>query len=145
MKQNDIHRMSNIKYYLEGKMIKKLFGETDDEQFAYLQPRIIALGVGGIILLSGLLLAQLGVPFGNSIGSLGVGICVIVLLIFGWRIMSGLLGFVSVVALFSNNVVIGIVIFVFFIMFGYLGGILVAFIGLCRFFMLLKKRKGNNQ
>ena len=55
-----------------------------------------------------------------------------------------LLGFASIGALFSGNIVVGVVIFVLFIMIGYLGGFFVAFVGLCRFFMLLKKRKGNS-
>ncbi|MGN0365960.1 MAG: hypothetical protein ACI4E5_08505 [Suilimivivens sp.] len=115
-------------------MIRKLFGETEEEQFRYLQPRLIALGVGIVIILISFLLMQVGVPFGDEIGSLGVGICVITLLVFGWTIMRGLLGFASLGALFSGNVVIGVVIFVLFLMIGYLGG----------FFVLLKKKKGNN-
>lgn len=125
-------------------MIKKLFGETDEEQFMYLKPRLIALGVGIVLLLIGFLLMQVGISFGETIGSLGTGICVIVLLIFGWSIMRGLLGFASIGALFSGNIVVGVVIFVLFIMIGYLGGFFVAFVGLCRFFMLLKKKKGNS-
>lgn len=125
-------------------MIRKLFGETEEEQFRYLQPRLIALGVGIVIILISFLLMQVGVPFGDEIGSLGVGICVITLLVFGWTIMRGLLGFASLGALFFGNVVIGVVIFVLFLMIGYLGGFFVAFIGLCRFFVLLKKKKGNN-
>ena len=125
-------------------MIRYLFGETDEEQFAYLQPRIGALGIGVVILLIGFILMQVGVPFGDEIGSTGVGICLIVLLIFGWRIMRGLLGVTSVVSLFSDNVVIGIVIFVLFIVTGYFGGFFVAILGLCRYLILLKRRKGNN-
>ena len=34
-------------------MIKKLFGETDEKQFMYLKPRLIALGVGIVLLLIG--------------------------------------------------------------------------------------------
>ncbi len=125
-------------------MIRRLFGETDEEQFAYLQPRIGALGIGIVILLIGFLLVQIGVPFGDEIGTIGVGVCVIVLLLFGWLIIKGLLGLASLSALFSYNVVIGVVIFVLFILIGYLGGFFVAIIGLCRYLMLLKRRKGNN-
>lgn len=67
-------------------MIKKLFGETDEKQFMYLKPRLIALGVGIVLLLIGFLLMQVGISFGETIGSLGTGICVIVLFIFGWCI-----------------------------------------------------------
>ena len=109
-------------------MIKKLFGETEEAQLAYLQPRLIALGVGVIFLLIGFLLMKLGVPFGDEIGSLGVGICVITLLIFGWAIMRGLFGFVTVGTLFSGNPVVGIVILILFVGIGYIGGVFVAVI-----------------
>lgn len=125
-------------------MIRKLFGTTDEEQFRYLLPRLVALGVGVALLLIGVLLMQIGVPFGKNVGSFGVGICVIVLMVFGWSIMKGIFGYVSLGALFSGNIVIGILIFVLYLMLGYFGGFFVAFIGLCRFFVLLKKRKGNN-
>lgn len=124
-------------------MIRKLFGETEEEQYRYLKPRLIALGVGIATLLIGLVLMQFTASLGSSIGSIGEGICVIVALIFGWSIMRGLLGYASVGALFSGNVVIGVVIFVVYLLIGYLGGFVVALIGLCRFFVLLKKRKGN--
>lgn len=125
-------------------MIRKLFGETEEEQFRYLKPRLIALGVGVAAFLIGFLLMQIGISFGEAIGSLGTGICVIVLLVFGWAIMRGLLGFATAGALFSGNVVIGVVIFVLYLLIGYFGGFVVAFIGLCRFFVLLKKIKGNS-
>lgn len=48
-------------------MIKKLFGETEEEQFKYLQPRLFALGVGIVALLLGVLLMQIGVSFGNAL------------------------------------------------------------------------------
>lgn len=125
-------------------MIRKLFGETEEQQFSYLKPRLTALGIGGAIMLVGLLLMLLKIPFGEIVGGLGGGICVIVLLLFGWTIMRGLFGFVSVGSIFSGNVVIGVVIFVLFITIGYFGGFVVAFIGLCRFLVLLKKQKGND-
>ncbi len=125
-------------------MLKKLFGETDEEQFKYLKPRVSALGVGIFLMLIGVLLTFWEISFGEQFGSLGGGICVIVVMMFGWSIMRGLFGFASLGALFAGNVVIGVVIFVAFLMIGYLGGFVVAFIGICRFFVLLKKRKGNS-
>ena len=125
-------------------MIRKLFGETEEEQFRYLRPRLLVLGVGVAALLISILLRQSGVSFGKEIGELGTGICVIVMLVFGWSIMRGLFGFASLGALFSGNFMIGIIILILFILIGYLGGFFVAFIGLCRFFALLKRRKGNN-
>ncbi len=125
-------------------MIRRLFGETEEEQFRYLKPRLTALGVGVAIMLIGILLTLIKIPFGETVGGLGGGICIIVLFIFGWAIMKSLLGVATMGALFSKNVVIGVVILVLFVMVGYFGGFVVAFIGLCRFLVLLKKRKGSN-
>lgn len=122
-------------------MIKKLFGQTEEEQFRYLKPRLTALGIGVAIMLIGVLLTLVKIPLGEPVVGIGGGICIVVLFIFGWAIMKGLLGVASAGALFSGNVVIGVVIFVLFITVGYFGGFVVAFIGLCRFLMLLKKRK----
>ena len=125
-------------------MVKKLFGETEEQQFMYLQPRLLALGIGIVILLVGFLLTKIGISFGEAIGSIGACICIIIMFMFAWLIMKKILGITTIGALLSGNVVIGVVIFVLFILIGYLGGIFVAFVGLCRFFVLLKKRKGNN-
>lgn len=125
-------------------MIKKLFGETEEQQFEYLKKRLFAFAIGVAILLIGGLLMGMGVPFGTQIAELGTMVCAIVWLVFGWAIMKGVFGFATFGAVFSRNVVIGVVIFVLFITIGYFGGIFVTFIGLCRFFVLLKKRKGNN-
>lgn len=122
-------------------MIKKLFGETEEMQFNYLQPRVVILGIGVVILLVGALLNAVGLSFGSSIGGLGGGICALMAFVFGWAIMKGIFGIASIGALFSGNVVIGIAIFVLFLMIGYFGGFIVAFIGICRFLVLLKKRK----
>lgn len=124
-------------------MTRKLFGETEEEQYRYLKPRLIALGVGIAALLIGLVLMQFTASLGSSIGNIGVGICMIVMLIFGWSIMRGIFGYATVGTLFSRNVVIGVVIFVVYVLIGYLGGFVVAFIGLCRFLVLLKKRREN--
>lgn len=125
-------------------MTRKLFGETEEEQYRYLKPRLIAFGVGITALLIGLVLMQFTASLGSSIGNIGVGICMIVMLIFGWSIMRGIFGYATVGALFSGNVVIGVVIFVVYVLIGYLGGFVVAFIGLCRFLVLLKKRREND-
>lgn len=122
-------------------MITKLFGETEEEQFRYLQPRLIAFAIGIAFSLIGFLLFQVGVSFGEQIAQMGAIVFAIVCLIFGWTIMRGIFGYATVGALLSNNVVVGIVIMMLFLFLGYLGGFFVAIIGLCRFLALLKKRK----
>lgn len=125
-------------------MIRKLFGETEEEQFKYLKPRMIALGIGVVAFLLGVLLEKIGVPFANVFGVTGEGIIVILMLILGWSIIRGLFGFVTVGSLFSYNIMIGILILIIFLLVGYFAGFFVAIIGLCRFLVLLKKRKGKN-
>ncbi|MCI5500232.1 MAG: hypothetical protein MR419_12015 [Clostridiales bacterium] len=122
-------------------MIKKLFGETEEEQFRYLKPRLIALGVGGVALLISLLLELMGVGLYEIFYILGAAVCVITLLMFGWAIMRGLFGIATLGVLFSRNVVVGVIIFVLYILLGYIGGLVVAVIGLCRFLVILKQLK----
>ena len=69
-------------------MIKKLFGETDEKQFMYLKPRLIALGVGIVLLLIGFLLMQVGISFGETIGSLGTGILINYICLFDYLFIS---------------------------------------------------------
>lgn len=122
-------------------MIKKLFGETEDEQFRYLKPRILALGVALVVAAIGFLLDLIGIGAAGVFYMLGEAILVIDLIILGWAIMRGLFGITSLGILFSNNIVLGVIIFVVYVMVGYLGGLVVAVIGLCRFLVLLKHRR----
>ncbi len=48
-------------------MLRKLFGETDEEQFAYLKPRITALGVAAVCVLIGALLTVVGIGIGQTV------------------------------------------------------------------------------
>lgn len=96
-------------------MIKKLFGETEEEQFRYLKTRFIALGVGIAFFLIGFLLQIFGVEFSSIFYGLAEIILVVVLLMFGWAILKSLFGVATIGALFSNNIVFGLVIFVIYI------------------------------
>lgn len=122
-------------------MIRKLFGETDEEQFAYLKPRITALGVAAICVLIGVLLTVVGVGIGQTIMGIGQFIWVILSFNFGWTIFKGLFGITSFGVCFSNNVIFGCAIIMLYVMLGAIGGVIVSIIGLCRFLFLLKKRK----
>lgn len=122
-------------------MIKKLFGETEEEQFAYLKPRLTALGMGIVLIFIGLLLSGRGIGFGDAAYRVGEIIFAVDLLAFGWAVMKGLFGIATVGALFSNNIIIGSAVFVLYLVVGSTAGIIVAVIGLCRFLVLLKKKK----
>lgn len=122
-------------------MIKKLFGETEEEQYRYLKPRLMAFGVGLVVLLIGLLLDLLGTGLGAIFYGVGGAICYIDLFIFGWAFMRGLFGIASVGILFFRNVVLAVVIFFIYAFIGYIGGLVAAVMGLCRFLVLAKKGK----
>ena len=122
-------------------MAEKLFGETPEEQYQYLKPRLTAAAAAVIIFLIGLLLQLLHLGFGGTVLRIGTILLAIVMLVFGWAILRGFFGVASLGVLFSNNVVLGVIIFVLYITLGYFGGLIVAVIGLCRFLVLMKERK----
>lgn len=122
-------------------MTEKLFGETPEEQYQYLKPRLTAAAAAVIISLIGLLLQLLHLGFGGTVLRIGTILLAIVMLVFGWAILRGFFGVASLGILFSNNVVLGVIIFVLYITLGYFGGLIVAVIGLCRFLVLMKERK----
>lgn len=122
-------------------MTEKLFGETPEEQHQYLKPRLTAAAAAVIISLIGLLLQLLHLGFGGTVLRIGTILLAIVMLVFGWAILRGFFGVASLGVLFSNNVVLGVIIFVLYITLGYFGGLIVAVIGLCRFLVLMKERK----
>lgn len=92
-------------------------------------------------MLISLLLELMGVGLYEILYILGAAVCVITLLMFGWAIMRGLFGIATLGVLFSRNVVVGVIIFVLYILLGYIGGLVVAVIGLCRFLVILKQLK----
>lgn len=122
-------------------MTEKLFGETPEEQYQYLKPRLTAAAAAVIISLIGLLLQLLHLGFGGTVLRIGTILLAIVMLVFGWAILRGFFGVASLGVLFSNNAVLGVIIFVLYITLGYFGGLIVAVIGLCRFLVLMKERK----
>ena len=122
-------------------MTEKLFGETPEEQYQYLKPRLTAAAAAVIFSLIGLLLQLLHLGFGGTVLRIGTILLAIVMLVFGWAILRGFFGVASLGVLFSNNVVLGVIIFVLYITLGYFGGLIVAVIGLCRFLVLMKERK----
>lgn len=87
-------------------MIEKLFGATEEEQYRYLKPRLIATAVSLILVIDGVLLYfLLDLEFAKVIGGVGALLFPVMMLIFGWSIMRGLFGIASLGVLFSGNVV----------------------------------------
>lgn len=122
-------------------MVQKLFGETEEEQIRYLKPRLLAIAAAIVCGAVGAILQAVGLDIAGAFYVIAEGILVIALWVFGWAILRGLFGIASIGMLFSNNVVLGVIIFFIYLMVGYIGGAIVAVIGLCRF-LVLKKKKG---
>ena len=78
--------------------MKKLFGETPQEQLKYLQPRIIITAIAIALSLVGLLF-----HFEEIAAVLGV-----VCLMWGWTFLKAKFGIVSLGALFTRNIIAGI-------------------------------------
>ena len=105
-------------------MFKRLFGETEAQQFQYLKVRV------PLTLLSIVLLV-----FGD-IGGIFAGI---MLFVWGWGAVKALCGIATIGAIFSGNVVFGVVIFVFYVIVAYLSGVFCALLGVGRYIYLLVK------
>lgn len=52
-------------------MIEKLFGETPEEQYQYLKPRLMATAISLVLLLLGGVLYLLGLAFGEVLAGAG--------------------------------------------------------------------------
>lgn len=50
-------------------MIRKLFGETDEEQLMYLKPRLIGFGIGIIVIIISVLLQSFAFDFASRLNN----------------------------------------------------------------------------
>ena len=110
-------------------MFEKIFGGTEEQQLQFLKWRswltIIIFFACGI-------LTELGVDF---IGLYGA----IVLFVWGWGVVKNWFGFTSILALLSNNIMIGAILFVIYLVIAYFAGFLTSIIGIIRYFYLMAK------
>lgn len=122
-------------------MFRKLFGETEQEQMQFLHVRTIITMVILALLVIALLLKVVGFSDGAEfVGNIaGMGGTIILLFVWGWPVIKGLFGITTVGAIFSGNVVIGVVLFVIYICLAFLLGIVFAFLGTGRYIYLRVK------
>ena len=106
-------------------MFERLFGNTVEEQLSYLQPRIM---ITAPVIIIGLL----GMVFGVNAGLL----MVIAAYVWGWDFMKRWFGATTIGALFSGNIVIGVIIAVAYLCIGYIIGLIVFMFGLIRYIQL---------
>lgn len=118
-------------------MFVRLFGETEKDQLKYLQPRVILTAVWFVVMIAGII-TRLEL-LGAAMGILGL----VVFFSWGWAPTKTMLGVGSIGAIFSGNVVFGVVIFVICIMLAYIAGLICGGIGIFRYIYLrIKASKG---
>lgn len=106
-------------------MFQRLFGNTPEEQLTYLQPRIL---LTVLIIVVGLL----AMLFGGS----GDWIIVIAAYVWGWNFLKNWFGFTTIGAFFSGNIAIGVVLFVGYLIIGYVIGLIMFLLGAVRYIQL---------
>lgn len=126
-------------------MFKRLFGETEQEQLQYLHVRSIVTIIILVLLAVALLFSLIGVDsIAGAIGTVAtMGIAIIMLFVWGWPVLKRFFGITTMGAIFSGNVVIGIFLFMAYLMGAYFLGIVFAFIGTARY-IYLRIKYGKN-
>ncbi len=126
-------------------MIRRLFGETEQEQLEFLHPRAIATIIILVLVIVALILNLVGFSdgAGKVIRMAEMGFAIIMLFVWGWPVVKRLFGITAIAALFSGNIVIGVLFFVLYITLAYFLGIIFAFIGTTRY-IYLRIKYGKN-
>lgn len=110
-------------------LFNRIFGGSDAEQLQFLEIR-------SIITIVTMVIAIVASFFASE--ALGL-IAVVMLFIWGWNVIKNWFGITTLGAIFSGNVVIGVVIFMFYLIVAYLVGIVFAFLGVGRWIYLKLK------
>ncbi len=110
-------------------MFNRIFGSSDAEQLRFLETR-------SIITIVALVIALVASIFSPE--ALGL-IAVVMLFIWGWNVVKNWFGITTLGAIFSGNVVIGVILFVIYLIVAYLVGIVFAFLGVGRWIYLKMK------
>lgn len=106
-------------------MFERLFGNTMEEQLMYLQPRVLLTAPVIII-------GFIAMAFGSS----GSAVIAIAAYVWAWTFMKNWLGITTFGALFSGNIVIGVILFIAYLVIGYFIGLIVFLLGLIRYIQL---------
>ena len=110
-------------------MFNKIFGGSDQEQLHFLETRCIITIIAIVISV----IAAIFVPEAIAL------IAVVMLFIWGINVVKGWFGVTTFAAIFSGNIVIGVCLFLLYIMVAYVAGIFFAFIGIGRWIYLKVK------
>ena len=121
-------------------MFKKLYGETEVMQFKYLRLRVILCAIDIALVLLGLLFHVFGADrIAAGVIELASGAFVILVLMWAWGFLRAWFGWTSFFAIFTGNIVFGVVIFVLYITLGCLLGLFGFLLGTGRFIYLTVK------
>lgn len=121
-------------------MFTRLFGETYDIQLHNLHKKVVTTGAGIILCILGFLLELFRLESVSEVvlGAGGITLWV-ALFIWGFGAIKSLLRIGTIGALFSRNIVFGLVIFLFCVMLAYLISLFVTFLGIGRYIYLRVK------
>ena len=115
-------------------MFARIFGGTDEEQMKFLETR-------SIITLAALVVGIVGGFFVSEAPAI---IAVVMLFVWGWNVVKRWFGVTTVAAIFANNIVIGVVLFVLYLMVAYFAGIVFAVLGVGRWIYLKATHRGGS-
>ncbi len=111
-------------------MFSRLFGETEADQLAYLERRVIL----------SLALLAVGIVAG-IIANIGGLFVVVVFYYWGWGALKAMFGFTALGVIFSRNVVLAVIFIVIFLLIGYLAGLVCFLLGTGRYIYLKVKQQ----
>lgn len=130
-------------------MFRRFYGETDEDQLLYLGKKvkatIITFIIGIVCIIIGLIGEMLNSEIAGVMGFAGL-IYVIMMYYWGWGFMKMFFGYATFGAIFSGNVVIGVIIILAYVFLGLFFGIFNSFVGILRYIYLkvkYKKRTGD--
>lgn len=119
------------------KIFAKLFGETEELEIQNLEKKVFLTGIGIACMLVTVLLNLVRLePVAKITGGIGGIALFVALFMWGFGAIKKLFGIGTIGAIFSGNVVFGVVIFLLCMMAAYLISIFVAFIGTGRYIYL---------
>lgn len=112
-------------------MLDRIFGGTDEEQLQFLEARSIITIVAMVVGIAASLFSA------EALGLIGF----VMLFVWGWTVVKNWFGITAIGILFSGNIVIGVIIFLFYLIAAYFAGIVFAFLGVGRWVFLKNKYK----
>ena len=110
-------------------MFNRIFGGSDAEQIKFLETRSIITLVALVVSLVASIFAE---------GAIAI-VAFVMLFVWGWGVIKNWFGITTFAAIFSGNVVLGVVLFLLYILAAYCAGIVFAFIGVGRWIYLKVK------